>query len=90
MKVFEHLRFCANGFSPRRVAYLAAALGFLGIPLQFADDWRVGAAGFWFGVFVVFASATFCFMQPRDTAKRFNPVALSLIALIVQMLCAHL
>jgi hypothetical protein len=90
MKVFEHLRFCATGFSPKRVAYLVAALGFVGVPLQFADDWRVGVAACWFGVFVVLASAVFCFMQARGTPKRFHAVALSLIALIAQMLFAHL
>jgi hypothetical protein len=90
MKVSEHLKFCATGFSLKRVAYLVAALGFVGVPLQFAEDWRVGAAASWFGVFVVFASAFFCFLQPRDTPKRFHPVALSLIALIVQSLLVHL
>lgn len=52
MKVSEHLKYCAMGFSPRRVAYPVAALGFVGIPLQFADDWRVGAAAVRFGVLV--------------------------------------
>ena len=74
----------------KRIAYLVAGLGFLGIPLQFAEERRVGAAAFWFGVFVVFASTVFCFLQSRGTPKRFHTVALSLIALIVQMLCVHL
>ena len=90
MKVSEHLKFCAAGFSPKRVAYMVAALGFVGIPLQFAEDWRVGAAASRFGVLVVFASAILCFLQPRGTPKRFHPVALSLIAFIVQSLFTHL
>lgn len=90
MTVLKHLKFCATRFSPKRTAYTVAALGFLGIPLQFADNWRVGQAAGWFGVFVVLASTILCFMQPRGTPKRFHPVALSLILLIVQMLLAHL
>ena len=90
MKVSEHLKFSATGFSPKRVAYLVAALGFVGIPLQFAADWRVGATACWFGVFVVFASTILCLLQPRGTQNRFHPVALSLIALILQSLFVHL
>jgi hypothetical protein len=90
MNVSKHLKFCATGFSPKRTAYIVAALGLVGIPLQFADNWRVGEAAAWFGLFVVFASTILCFMQPRGTPKRFNPLALSLILLVVQMLLAHL
>jgi len=79
-----------RGFSPKRVAFLVAGLGFIGLPLQFADNWRVGAAGFWFGVFVVLASAVLCFLQPSRTPTKFYPVVLSIIALIVQGLFAHL
>ena len=90
MKASEHLRFSALGFSPRRVAYLVALMGFATIPLQFFDDWRVGAAACWFGAVLVVVSALLCFMQPRRTTKRFYPVAWSLIALIAHMLSAHL
>jgi hypothetical protein len=90
MKASEHLRFSAAGFSPRRVAYAAVALGFLAIPLQFADDWRVGAAGFWFTVSLVLIAGLFCFMLPRGTPKRFYPVAWLLIALVAHVLLAHL
>ena len=47
-------------------------------------------AASWFGVVIVIVSVALCFLQPRSTPKRFNPVALSVIALIVQMLLAHL
>ena len=90
MTLSEHLKFCTAGYSPGRLAYLVASLGFLGIPLKFAEDRRVGAAASWFGVFVVFASAICCLIQPRGTPKRFHAVALSLIALIVQSLLVHL
>jgi hypothetical protein len=90
MKVSEHLKFRATGCSSGRLAYLVASLGFLGIPLQFAEDWRVGAAASWFGMFVVFASTICCFMRPRGTPKRFHAVALSLIAFILQSLLVHL
>ena len=78
------------GFSPKRAAYLVATLGFVGVPLQFADNWRTGVVASWFGLFIVVVSVALCFLQPRRTPKRFDPAALSLIALIVQMLLAHL
>jgi hypothetical protein len=90
MMIFENLKFSTTGFSPRRVAYCAAALAFVTIPLQFADNWRVGAATCCFSVFVVLASSILCFMQPHDTPKRFHPVAWSLIAVIANILCTHL
>lgn len=90
MKVSEHLKFSVSGFSPKRVADVVAVLGFVGIPLQFAHDWRVGVLAGWFGVFVLFATAILCFMQPGGTSKKFHPFALSLIAFIGQLFFVHL
>jgi hypothetical protein len=72
------------------MAYVVAALGFPTIPLQWAEDRAFGAAAILFSVFLVFASGIFCLMQPRGTPRRFDPVALALIAVILQMLLVHL
>ena len=90
MKTTEHPKFSILGFSPRRVAYSAVVLGFLTIPLQFTDDWRIGAAAFWFTVSLILFSGLLCLMLPRSTPKRFYPVVWLLIALIAHMLLTHL
>jgi hypothetical protein len=90
MKLSEHLKFSASGFSAKRVAYSTAALGFATVPLQFSDNWRVGGAAFGFSLLLVCISGLLCFVQPRGTPKRFHPVAWSAMASIAHMLCTHL
>lgn len=90
MKAIDHAKFLVFGFSRKRAAYLAVVLGFLTIPLQFADNWRIGAAAFWFTASLLLLSGLLCLMIPRGTPKRFYPVAWLLIALIGHMLLAHL
>jgi hypothetical protein len=90
MKSSNYPKFSVPGFSPKRVAYSAVVLGFLTIPLQFTDDWRIGAAAFWFTVSMILLSGVLCLMLPRGKPNRFYPVIWLLIALMVHMLLAHL
>lgn len=80
MKTSVPPKFSVLGFSPRRVAYSAVVLGFLTIPLQFADNWRIGEAAYWFTASLILVSSLFCLMLPRGTPKRFYPVVWLLIA----------
>lgn len=90
MKFSEHLKFSVLGFSPKRVAYSAVVLGFLTIPLQFADDWRISAAAFWFTASLILVSNLLCLMLPPSTPKRLYPVVWLVIALIAHMLLSHI
>ena len=90
MKMSERMKVSALGFSPKRVAYCAVVLGFLTIPLQFVDNWRIGAAAFRFTASLILVSSLFCLMLPRGTPKRFYPVVWLLIALIAHMLLSHI
>jgi len=90
MKTSENAKHLPVGFSARHLAWLVAVLGFATVPLQFADNWKVGAAAFWFSLLLLSVCSVLCYLQPRTTSKRFHPAAWSMVAAMAHLLLAHL
>jgi hypothetical protein len=83
--------FSIAGFSPLRVAYALSMVIIVLVPTDFSDECYRFVSAIWVGASVLFVLVMFfCILAPRNTQRRFLPVALALFGLLALMLCAPL
>ena len=89
MSLPEPLKFSISGFSARRVALMLGGISFGFVPVHYfvscEGSAATGAAGF--TLFAV--SSLLCLATPCDTPRRFRPLGLAFVALVLHMLSAH-
>lgn len=89
MTMPPHFRPTLRGLSAKRVGYLLAAVSFAFVPVHFYISCRMSGLVGNFSLVLLIITAGLSFLTPRGAQHRLRPMALTVIAVIAHMLCAH-